>query len=93
MPAISTVYLWLGKHQPFVEQYTRAKSDAADAMSEDILDISDDKDIDPNHKRIMVDTRKWLASKLKPKRYGDKLALGGDADAGPVVVSWASEPK
>lgn len=58
-------------------------------MSEDMLDICDDKDLDPNHKRIMVDTRKWLASKLKPKRYGDKLALGGDEDASPIQVTWA----
>ena len=28
----------------------------------------------------MVDARKWVASKLKPRRYGDKLALGGADD-------------
>jgi hypothetical protein len=27
------------------------------------------------HARLRVDTRKWAASKLKPKRYGDKLDL------------------
>lgn len=27
--------------------------------------------------RLRVDTRKWLLSKLKPERYGDKLELGG----------------
>ena len=26
-----------------------------------------------NHARLRVDTRKWSASKLKPKKYGDKL--------------------
>lgn len=26
-----------------------------------------------NHARLRVDTRKWYASKLKPKKYGDKL--------------------
>jgi len=88
MPAISTVYLWMGKHEAFVEQYARAKSDAADAMAEDMQAISDDPSIASDHKRIMVDTRKWLASKLKPKRYGDKLALGGDAELGPVSVTW-----
>ena len=34
--------------------------------------------------RLRVDTRKWIASKLKPKKYGDKLAVGGDPDAPPV---------
>lgn len=35
--------------------------------------------------RLRVDTRKWIASKLKPKKYGEKLALGGDADAPPIA--------
>ncbi len=25
--------------------------------------------------RVRIDTRKWLASKLKPKKYGDKVDL------------------
>lgn len=28
-----------------------------------------------NRSRVMVDTRKWLAGKLKPKKYGDKLDI------------------
>ena len=33
--------------------------------------------------RLRVDARKWMASKLAPKKYGDKLALtgGGEGDA------------
>ncbi len=34
--------------------------------------------------RLQVDTRKWLLSKALPKVYGDKLAIGGDPDIGPV---------
>ena len=30
------------------------------------------------HRRLQVDTRKWLLSKLAPKKYGDKLELGGE---------------
>ena len=26
-----------------------------------------------NRSRLRVDTRKWIASKLKPKKYGDKI--------------------
>lgn len=36
--------------------------------------------------RLRVDTRKWIASKLKPKKYGDKLAVGGDEEGSPVKV-------
>lgn len=31
--------------------------------------------------RLRVDARKWIASKLKPKKYGDKVELSGDKDA------------
>ncbi|MGE0630955.1 MAG: terminase small subunit protein [Pseudobdellovibrionaceae bacterium] len=30
--------------------------------------------------RLRVDTRKWIASKLKPKKYGEKLELGATPD-------------
>ena len=35
--------------------------------------------------RLRVDTRKWVASKLKPKKYGDRQILAGDAE-NPVKV-------
>ena len=38
------------------------------------------------HRRLQVDARKWIASKLKPKKYGDKLAVGGDSDAPPIRI-------
>ncbi|MND22655.1 hypothetical protein D3C80_130380 [compost metagenome] len=30
------------------------------------------------HRRLQVDARKWMASKLQPKKYGDKLDLNVD---------------
>ncbi len=34
--------------------------------------------------RLRIDSRKWLAAKLKPKKYGDKVAVGGADDLPPV---------
>ena len=34
--------------------------------------------------KLRIDARKWIASKLDPKVYGDKLALGGAADLPPI---------
>jgi len=34
--------------------------------------------------RLRIDARKWAASKLAPKKYGNKLELAGDAD-NPIV--------
>jgi hypothetical protein len=39
--------------------------------------------------RLRVDTRKWFASKVFPKRYGDKVEHSGP-EGGPIVVSWAA---
>lgn len=36
--------------------------------------------------RLRVDARKWIASKLKPRKYGDKLELAGDTER-PLVVN------
>lgn len=36
--------------------------------------------------RLRVDTRKWIASKLLPKKYGEKVELAGK-DGGPIEVS------
>jgi hypothetical protein len=33
-----------------------------------------------NRSRLRVDSRKWLLSKLNPKKYGDKLDLTTDGD-------------
>lgn len=42
------------------------------------------KRIDPagvNRNRLRVDARKWVAAKLKPKKYGDRQVLAGDPEA------------
>ncbi len=89
MPGLTTVFKWLHEREDFAERYARAKAEAADAMAEDMQAISDDPTLDHNHKRIMVDTRKWIASKLKPKKYGEKVQLSGDDEGAPIVVTWA----
>ena len=39
------------------------------------------------HAKLKVDARKWAASKLKPRKYGEKLAIGGDEDAPPIKLT------
>lgn len=91
MPSKTTVFSWLRKYPEFLNQYTRAKEESADALTDEMLDIADDgandytteinqngeeyKKVDKDHiqrSRLRIETRKWLASKLKPKKYGDK---------------------
>ena len=69
----------------FATQYARARSIGIDAQAEGTIDLADDMSIPADQKRLMLDARKWFASKLRPDKYGDKLATTLSApDGGPV---------
>ena len=75
MPAATTLYDWIegddsGKAS---EHYARARREQADTHAEEIVRIADDQDIDANSRRVIVDARKWLASKLNPGTYDGKI--------------------
>lgn len=73
MPDRTSVYDWLNKYPDFANMYARAKEDSADVDADDIKDISDDLTEDPQSRKVRIDARKWIASKLKPKKYGDRI--------------------
>ena len=112
MPGVATIFKWIRTNEEFAKQYARATEERTEAMSEDILDIADDGTNDwmivndrevPDSEalqrsKLRVETRKWLMSKMKPKKYGDKLDLtsGGDKLPTPilnVLPSNNSNPK
>lgn len=109
MPAQSTVFQWLVSNDRFRSAYELAKRLLAETLSEDILDISDDssgdfsegpngKAFNPEHvqrSKLRVDSRKWLAAKLAPKRYGDSTAvrLGGMDELGGDRVQMTTEER
>jgi hypothetical protein len=88
MPGQTTIYQWLQAHDEFAVQYARAREAQAEHFQDEILSIADDGRNDTYEdenggvrtdqdviarSRLRVDTRKWLMSKLAPKKYGDKL--------------------
>jgi hypothetical protein len=75
-PHVDTLMQWRFKYPEFSARYAQAKLIQADLLAEEILDIIDDVDTLSDcvmKARAQVDTRKWLASKLLPKAYGDKI--------------------
>ncbi|WP_210265292.1 hypothetical protein [Ensifer canadensis] len=74
MPAASTVFLWLSKHREFSEQYARAQADRTAYWAEEIVEISDDEKTETQRARLKVDTRKWLMSKMAPKKFGERVS-------------------
>jgi hypothetical protein len=89
MPNKWTVLRWLDADEggEMRAQYARAREALADYYVEEIISIADEAD-DPQKARLQVDARKWVSSKLAPKRYGDKLetTLQG-ADGGPILIA------
>jgi hypothetical protein len=85
-----TFMLWLDVDKDLAERYARARHDLIERIAADMLDITDQdvgltldgkKDwMAVQKQRLQVDTRKWLLSKLAPKKYGDKLELTGDPE-------------
>jgi hypothetical protein len=52
-------------------------------MADELLDIADSKpedNVDMTSLKLKVDTRKWLLSKRRPAKYGDRVQLAGDAE-------------
>lgn len=73
--------LWVNTNREgFADEYAKARNTGMDALAESIVDIAD-TDPDPARARVRVDARKWIASKILPRKYGDRHVLSGDPEA------------
>lgn len=80
----------------FAKKYAQARESQAEYLADEIVRISDESGLETRYDPVLgrivvdgeaiqraklrVDTRKWVASKLKPKKYGDGLTLRGDKE-------------
>ena len=84
--SIGTILKWLREIDGFASQYARAREDQAEFYLDEIIAISDESSQDKianedgtertdseaiQRSKLKVDTRKWVMSKLAPKKYGD----------------------
>lgn len=74
MPDRVTIYRWLDCHEKFRNQYTHARAEQADYYAEQIVDEAFSSH-DAQIGRLRVDALKWAASKMAPKKYGEKIEL------------------
>lgn len=91
MPSETTVRRWLAGEEDwsaeFRRQYAHARDCQADHYAEEIIAIADCTDVplsrvdapvpprDPQRDRLRIDARKWYASKLAPKKYGERQTI------------------
>jgi hypothetical protein len=84
-PPPDTIYKWLNRHEIFAERYMRAKQRQIALMAEQLVE---DSKVEPYYddngvqrvdsgmvarQRLVTDNVKWLAARLLPKVYGDKV--------------------
>ena len=85
MPSRESVRRWLDDDADFCAQYARARELQADHYADETLEIAASATPETVQvARLQIDTRKWMAGKLRPKVYGEKIALGGADDLPPV---------
>lgn len=83
-PHHRTIFKWLHQYEEFGHQYALAKKRQIDVFVNDInnltneshyyMDSEGNQRIDASILRTKVDARKWMASKLVPKVYGERIS-------------------
>jgi len=94
MPATQTIRAWLARSSSFTSRYIRAREEQADAIFDEALHLADQASLDPEltHEklgavRLQIDTRKWIASKLRPSKYSDKhISEISGPNGGPIQM-------
>ncbi len=82
MPSEGAVRGWAVRDvDDFGNRYRAARQLLLEYWADQILDIADDEESDPRSRQIRTGVRQWLMSKLAPRRYGDKVQIGGDPDS------------
>lgn len=95
LPGWTTFNKRLADDADFAVRYARAREVQADKLFAECLEIADqyDKAADNgeggtdhiNRARLRIDTRKWMAGKLRPKVYGEKITHDGTGPGGEIL--------
>jgi hypothetical protein len=91
MPQVSTVWRWMVDNEERRNQYARAREEQADTLADEIVAIADNA-TDAQIARLQMDARKWFASKVAPKKYGDKTDITSNGNTIAVApIAWSDE--
>lgn len=107
MPSIEAFRLQVNKDEDKLAQYTCARTERADFIFEECMDIADESENDKDENgqldqeaiqraKLRIDTRKWMLGKMQPKKYGDKLDVDMKGDlkvTGAPMIMFADTTK
>lgn len=85
-PAEKSIYRQMAADKNFADAINRARAAQQEREVEECVRMADMATTeDWQVVKLRIWARQWRASKLAPKKYGDKLALAGDSD-NPIAV-------
>lgn len=87
LPSRETVHKRITNDTDFADRYARAREAQADTLVDQIIEIADDDSGDweetengprlnaenIQRSKLRIDARKWMAGKLRPKAYGERI--------------------
>ena len=92
----SQFYQGLKDSKEYAEQYAHARHCQAESSFEAVLNAVNEVHtgkLDANAGRVVIDTYKWIAARLKPTVYAEKTSLLGDTNQPTeLIVRWG-KPK
>ena len=86
-PSIATVYRWRAAHPEFDHLLHRASQDQTDTFAMQMIDISNETVTsmpEAARQRERIHTLMWICARQRPKKWGDKLQVGGAEDLPPL---------
>lgn len=98
LPDARTIFRWLRVHEEFRHQYDKACVERSESHHEDLLNLGDEaielsQHVDPKASgavvsayKLKADNQKWSMSKMKPKKYGDKIDMTSAGEKLPTPI-------
>lgn len=97
MPSLRSVYRWKDRNYENLARFAHAREDGEEIIAASIMDIAD---APPpltamgstdggavQHAKLRIETRLKLLAKWNPKKWGEKLGIGGADELPPVQTN------
>jgi hypothetical protein len=84
-----TVTDWINADKDRAVKYARARDERSDTYFESLGEVGEqavraETAVEVAGLRLKADNIKWMLARMSPRKYGDKLAIGGADDLPPV---------
>lgn len=91
-PSRSTINRWIREYEEFGANIARAREEQADYYLDKQIEYTELATGDDYQlRKFQADNLKWVASKLRPKKYGDKLEVKNE-HSGSIAVEATLSP-